>query len=1381
MKKVSLRPHRVAFLRKWWQLIILVLAFSSAAAQENRYAPILGHGFKYKRITVDSVLLIPLYESTHIPYRAGAIKYRASDSSIYVYTGTQWIKIIGSGGGGDAFWELDGSNNLVNITFPGSKVEIDKRISILDSGFVATSSLSGTNPGEGTGYKTFWHPGKAAFRSGFTDASSFNDAFIGNYSNSFGYNATATGLASFSVGISTLASGQASAAWGGSGTQATGNNSTAGGLGSVSSGNASVAFGNSANATGASSFAAGFGPAANGVASAAFNQTTRADADYSAAFGEGSDVNAKGGFVSGLFNQTNYSLIIPQFSIGKYNDTTISKELLRVGFGVDGTNRKNVYSIDTAGQVKRLAPIDATTGYSILVWDPADGYEKKIDVGDISGAAPIRTETQKPVSVLAGDSTLGIPDTLVVLYDNETITIDPVDSVLKANTVYVVDGTQTGNRTFTQDAKWFRFRDGVDWTQFEGGKTTIQPDSAAGFTIREIKPAHGGDLNQGIYSWYEHMAKADQAPGRPNYPYIRGFNLSSGGGLVTAGLPAIGESWEPHYLPDPAGSPHLWLQEYHKFYVTPQGVQRRLESYTISTNNNLIQYYMTLNNWALRDTASEAWLASSKDIPNQTAQLFLTGTEAGTGLAITADNINNVVNFQPANSLTTTNLEANQWNMVSFPGNTFNATGFTTVQHNGPFNIQRTSSAAILNFKSISNIRAYISADDATGYVDFQNQATWGMRWLSDASVRMALIPQGGFMINTSGLSDVNQYSRKFFVNGSLGANVDSIDKVTVTGDHEMLVQDVTTGKFHRADVPAPGGGSGDVISNETSNTDGQIPLFGTQTDGKHLKKFAGTGFILSTSGVASAVASTGSGNVVLATSPAIVTPAIASFANAGHNHENSAGGGQIDEDAFNFTDVNTMNSTTGRHGLLPKLSGNSGNFLDGTGSWSTPAGASYTFSTGLTDAAGTVTNNLSTGVSGGQSAVGGTASGNNITISSTSHATKGKQMWGSASAYDEANIRLGINLTSPTAKFHLNVDAIGSTPADANGIVLSNSTAASAGAQQEPPTLTFDGNGWKTNATAASQNVKMRLRFVPVQGASAPTWQLLFQSSIAGGAYSNPFNMTSDGTFTAGGQLTAGTHLAFAGTGQIIASSRFRIAPQADGVVAFLNSGQTDFTRLQFGGTTTSFPALNRNGANLRVQLADGSASSDLEVLDEALSSSFDGSLEVPTKNAIYDWSESNVTKTLWRDFTITASTGTSETDLYTYTTPANTLSADGQFLEYEVTGVLDPTNNTGGINKTLRFYWAGVELHEQSSTFDNFSIYTARVRIVRVSSSNVRAFITFSHGPIGSGSTQTILNVSNDLATTFSGTNIIKVTGQSANASEQMDVRYGVLRKTP
>jgi len=55
-------------------------------------------------------------------------------------------------------------------------------------------------------------------------------------------------------------------------------------------------------------------------------------------------------------------------------------------------------------------------------------------------------------------------------------------------------------------------------------------------------------------------------------------------------------------------------------------------------------------------------------------------------------------------------------------------------------------------------------------------------------------------------------------------------------------------------------------------------------------------------------------------------------------------------------------------------------------------------------------------------------------------------------------------------------------------------------------------------------------------------------------------------------------------------------------------------------GGKTSSFPALKRSSANLQVRLGDDSAASDMEVADEAYGTGWNGSLEVPTKNAVYD-----------------------------------------------------------------------------------------------------------------------------------------------------------------
>ena len=116
-----------------------------------------------------------------------------------------------------------------------------------------------------------------------------------------------------------------------------------------------------------------------------------------------------------------------------------------------------------------------------------------------------------------------------------------------------------------------------------------------------------------------------------------------------------------------------------------------------------------------------------------------------------------------------------------------------------------------------------------------------------------------------------------------------------------------------------------------------------------------------------------------------------------------------------------------------------------------TPSGGgSYTFSTGLTNTSGTVTNNLSTGVSGGQSVIGGTAASNSLTLSSTSNATKGKLLFGT-SAYDEVNNRLSIGTTSTSYPLEVRasganfcliaINSLGTTSGSTPMIIESNDT----------------------------------------------------------------------------------------------------------------------------------------------------------------------------------------------------------------------------------------------------------------------------------------------------------------------------------------------------
>ncbi|MCX7364824.1 MAG: hypothetical protein NTV97_23720 [Alphaproteobacteria bacterium] len=75
------------------------------------------------------------------------------------------------------------------------------------------------------------------------------------------------------------------------------------------------------------------------------------------------------------------------------------------------------------------------------------------------------------------------------------------------------------------------------------------------------------------------------------------------------------------------------------------------------------------------------------------------------------------------------------------------------------------------------------------------------------------------------------------------------------------------------------------------------------------------------------------------------------------------------------------------------------------------------------------------------------------------------------------------------------------------------------------------------------------------------------------------PANKAGD---TLTGDLAQGTAYKFLWTG------RGGIGSSADGVLVLLDTAGTSFGRLQFGGTTASFPALKRSATTLAARLAD-------------------------------------------------------------------------------------------------------------------------------------------------------------------------------------------------
>lgn len=202
--------------------------------------------------------------------------------------------------------------------------------------------------------------------------------------------------------------------------------------------------------------------------------------------------------------------------------------------------------------------------------------------------------------------------------------------------------------------------------------------------------------------------------------------------------------------------------------------------------------------------------------------------------------------------------------------------------------------------------------------------------------------------------------------------------------------------------------------------------------------------------------------------------------------------------------------------------------------------------------------------------------------------------------------------LTTPTVTTSaiLSNNSLGAATAD--GYVLQNTTAAAAGAQQWSPNLHFKGQGWKTNATAASQAVEFREYLVPVQGAANPSGTLYWDSQVNSGGWVNQMTLTSSGVLsvpTGGSYQINGANVLTATTlgSGVINSSLTSLGTIATGVWNGTKIG------LAYGGTNADLSATGgtsrvlmqtSTGANISVaqlaasDLSNGVTGSGLVVL---------------------------------------------------------------------------------------------------------------------------------------------------------------------------------------
>lgn len=101
----------------------------------------------------------------------------------------------------------------------------------------------------------------------------------------------------------------------------------------------------------------------------------------------------------------------------------------------------------------------------------------------------------------------------------------------------------------------------------------------------------------------------------------------------------------------------------------------------------------------------------------------------------------------------------------------------------------------------------------------------------------------------------------------------------------------------------------------------------------------------------------------------------------------------------------------------------------------------------------------------------------------------------------------------------------------------------------------------------------------------------ILFQTSQAGSSGTSQNPLTTILTIAGNGNVTVANSLSVGTAGILRFGNRGSISSPADSILLLRDFASSNFDRLQFGGTTASFPSLQRSGAGLIFQLADNSA----------------------------------------------------------------------------------------------------------------------------------------------------------------------------------------------